>query len=370
MALADIAIYDTGRFVATQGEVSRGVFSSDLLLDHLSIGEASFRAQLDEFIEMTSVRIYAASQDDDGAFRLLSDEQLAGGASPVSFAVARDLDPAKFNTALDAMQGRNLAHMLFSDGSTAVRVDAMLAFPLYDNKPSEADRSPEGLLIGSFNNHTVRVWAIVAGNVESPILGNRYEELVFDHFDLARTPISMLIHGQEAAMGMTIVGLDLFGNLGLRSGEAVLGFRVEIEPSPGNPIMFNVIGAGGEDQKTLGQNVTEMTQPEDFAFFGSVGGGSSGGMSGIGGIAGRGFGSGGGISGGGGGGGGGARSPGGGNDTPPPDTADPTPGPSETPGGGGGGGGSEVPIDPNIPGPGGLALLLTAAAMGRKRRRD
>jgi hypothetical protein len=395
-----IAYFDTGRFIADGGRgssrdsVQHGVFSSHVRIDNLTIGETSFHAQLDEIIEVGAVRIYDA--DDDGRFRLLSDNDIAYGgpsAGPVRFALARDLDPDRYRTALDVMQGRTLGHMIASDGSRPVRIDAMLAVPIYDNKPGAVDGAPEVLLFGELRHPQVlRVTAIIGGSPDEPLLGPKTAVLTAGDFNRGRTGVTMIMSippdvDSELPVRISIVGLDLYAHLGLDAGVEARGVRIEIPPfedgqgsgDQAGPAVIGVIGACTEIQRAFAHDQPIVDEPQDIglALGSGSGRGASGGAWGGGGSGGWH------SSGSRGGGGGGSGGPGissqpqlpADNTLPKPVDNDNDPGTSgggdfagnngNGGGGGGGGNGGGAPV----PAPATLPLFTLALLLGRRRAR-
>ncbi len=257
---ATTAPFDTGRFLSVNGEVYAGIFGSSVTVETLTVGEATYRAQLDELIEVASVRIYV-STDQGAEPMLLTDEQLASGEFGVAFGLGREFERTQFATALDVMQGLDLAKMLFTDGSRGVRVDVLLAVPLRDSAPGEFDLSPEALLLGSFANQQVRLGAIIGGNIDQPILAQEPVEVDPNGFLDGRTGVSIVTDVTRDPQPIAIVGLDL-SVLGIGDETAVIGYRLEI--GPGAPAMFNLIGVGRDWQRDLATPIATLEEPQDF----------------------------------------------------------------------------------------------------------
>lgn len=290
-ALASTSSFQTGRFLSGDNEVRAGLFGQNVTIDTLTIGDATYRSERSELMHAMTVRVYADTNG-DGELDLLTDEAMASGRSLVGLAIARELNAGEFSTALSAMQGLSLGHMLYTDGTTPVRVDVLLAVSTYDDRPLEDDGAPEAIIIGSFSEHQVRVTAITAGNVDDPTFAAKTATLDRSHFESARTGMDMLTHNAEKPFAISMVGLDQSGDLGVEEGVEVLGYRVEI--AVGAPAMFNIMGASYEGVGALAREMPELDEEVGF-LGGALGGGGGGGGRGVG----RGFGTGAGFRGGG-----------------------------------------------------------------------
>ena len=344
-AMATPVPFTTGRFVSEDRDVFNGLFSGDVLIDTLTLGDTTYRAELQEFVEAAAIRVYV-DRTGNGSWELLTDEDLAGGAEPVSLALARDLNPADIPTALDAVQGLSISHMLHTTGSAAVRVDVLLTVGIYDDKPTEDDQTPEAIVVGSFRESGPQVTAMIAGHVDEPVFAGRTALLDGNEITAGATGMDILLGNNDTPQGICVLGLDLSGQLGVEEGILAVGYRLEIPA--GQTAMFNIFGAAVEGQRALGEDLQVLDEPE--AFGGALGGGGRSLGAGVG--AGshlprgsrtsfRG-------SGGGGGGGGGGRPP-----FEPKDTPDDP----------------EKPQD--VPAPGSLITLLAGGLIrSRRQRRD
>ncbi len=373
---AGVATFTTARFNSEHGEVFSGTFGNSVVLDSLTIGESTFRATMNEMIEVSSVRV-RIDREGNGQYELLSDEQLASGDAPVSFAFGRQVDHGKYRTALDVMRGRDLARLLMSDGSANVQVDVLLATEILDDRPGSEDNSPEAILVGSFNGRGARVGAIIGGSVDRPILAQSPFEINSDWLAYGESGVNIVLDGFDAPIPISIVGMDLFGALGVKANQSAIGFRLEIPA--GSPAFFNLMGTAHAPQQVAGRAGMEASEQDDFEleFAGSFGGGGYGGGGGgalgsapLRGIAGLGNG---GFRGGGGGGGGGR----GGvplTDLLPPNgengNGETGSGGNNGNGGGHGGGGGSTATPPVVPAPGTIAVLLMAGVFGGRRRRQ
>jgi hypothetical protein len=258
---ASEAPFLSGRFMSDSHEIFSGVFNDDVVIDTLTLGSATYRASMDELIEPLTVRI-SIDSNDDGIFGLLTDEMLRSGKYPAGFALALNMDPADYATALDAMQGLSLAHMIYTDGTTAVQIDVLLIVSLYDDRPAEDDATPELVMIGSMNGHDIAAAAIIGGNVDEPIFAREPLAVSAESFDAGVTGVEMVIRQMARPNEMTIVGLDLSHDLGVEEGVQAIGYRVTI--GPGKPAMINVLGAGLESQRTLAQDMPIVPDVEEF----------------------------------------------------------------------------------------------------------
>jgi len=278
LACASEALFETGRFVSGDREVFSGLFLDDVTIDSVTIGSATYRASMEELIEPLTVRV-RVDERGDGNFTLLTDEMLRSGDHPVTFAVAMGLKLEDYSTALEAMQGLSLAHMLFTDGSATVQIDVLLIASLYDDRPAENDASPEVIVLGSILEHAVSAAAIIGGNVDEPILARDPVPFSADAFRNATTGVEMVMHQSARPNPIAMVGFDLSHDLGVEEGVRALGYRITI--APGKPAMFNVLGAGAESQRALAQDIPIVPNIEDFLLgdFGAAA--TSGGGSGV-----------------------------------------------------------------------------------------
>lgn len=258
---ASEAPFQTGRFVNEGREVFSGTFSNDVLIDALTVGAATYRASMDELIEPLAVRI-SVDSDGDGVFGLLTDEMLRSGAFPAGLAVALQLDPAKFSTALEAMQGLSLAHMIYTDGTSPVQIDVLLVTSIYDGKPTEDDTEPELIVLGSMSGHAITAAAIIGGNVDDPIFAQEPVDMPADLFKASATGMEMVIRQIAQPQTMTIAGLDLSHDLGVQEGVQTIGYRVTI--GKGAPAMIAVLGAGMEAQRVLAQDMPLVPEVDEF----------------------------------------------------------------------------------------------------------
>lgn len=370
--------FATARFLSEHGEVFGGSFGSSVLLDTLTIGEATYRSSMDEMIEAASVRV-RVDRNGDGRYELLSDDEIMRGDGPVSFAFGRNVDSTSYRTTLDVMRGRDLARLLMSDGRAAVQLDVLLTTEIIDDRPDIEDHAPEAIVLGSFNGQGARLAAIIGGNVDQPILARDPVHIDPATIAAGESGVNIVVAGLDAPIPISIVGLDLFGGLGVRGQQSALGFRLEIPA--GSPAFFNVLGTAHAAQQV--DRHTDIDEDHEDAYgFESLGGGGGGGGYGYGGAGRISFaaplrssriGGGGGFRGGGGGGGGGGSGinlsdlmvpgdPGGTNN------GGGSGGSSGGGTGGGSGGGPNQP--PVVPAPGTIALLALAAITGGRRRRD
>jgi hypothetical protein len=261
MSHASEAPFQAGRFLSGEQEVYAGLFLDDVKIDTLTLGSATFRASMEELVEPMSVRI-AVDRDGDGTFEVLSDEQLRAGNAHAGLAVALGLNPEKFPTALEAMQGLSLGHMIWTDGSAAVQIDVLLISALYDDAPSEDDAVPELIVLGSMSTHGVRAAAIIGGNVDEPILAAEPKTFSPDAFAAGTTSIDIVLHNDEKPNAVAMVGLDLSGDLAVQEGVRALGYRIIIDA--GSPAMLNILGSGTDLQRTLAQDLPIVPDIEDF----------------------------------------------------------------------------------------------------------
>lgn len=270
--------FQSGRFVSEDRSVFNGLYATDVRIDALTLGDKTYRAQLGEFVEPADVRIWV-DRTGNGDWDLITDEQLARGGEPVALALARDLHHADYESAIDAVQGLSLSHMLITDGSAAVRVDYLLTAGIFDNHPQENDVSPEAIVMGSLGGRRARLTAMIGGNLDEPILAPDSAVIKEESFAGGRTSMEIVLDSEAGAHAISVLGLDNSGDMDVRRGMMTVGYRLEIPPGP--PAMFNVIGAALEWQHAPNADVLVADEPEEDAFCSWIGGG--GGMASYGG---------------------------------------------------------------------------------------
>jgi len=272
--------YQSGRFLSADREVSRGAFSDSLRIDAITLGHATYRAQRNELVVPSSVRV-SIDRDGDGVFEMLSDEELRSGQAPVGFALGRGVNSADVSTSLEVASALDLARLLYSDGTARVRVDILLSVPLYDDREGETDQYPEALLAGAVGDARMDLYAIVGGNIDEPILAPRHVALAGDDVARGRTGVSMLTQRSDAPYAIGMVGVDLSTGFGVEPGLRTIGYRLEVEP--GAETAFAVFGAGTAMQ--LAEADEELLEEEEpaGASAGSLGGGGGGGFGSFGG---------------------------------------------------------------------------------------
>ncbi len=297
---------DSARFDCNGERVLRGVFAGNLTIDALSMGEGTFTREESQLHPIATVRVWA--QRPGEAWRLLSDEEIASGRATVRIIAARDFQPAP-TTSLDVLGGLSVATMLINDGREAVRIDALLPLGINDNAVGVPDRTPEVVLVGPPPSGPVTLAAIIAGDIDDPVLAEGAAIVTTQAVDEGRSGVAMIWAGSESATPLAMLGFDL-DDLGVHEGVA-LGFRIEIPP--GITLTCKLLGLGEAALSTLARADAASDTFGDFGMIGSGGGGGYGG----GGYGGGGYGGGGGLS-------------------LPPYRVDPSPG--SGPGGGGGGG--------------------------------
>jgi hypothetical protein len=328
---------DNARCLVDGTPVFRGTFAANLVLDSISIGDATFRAEDMKIHGAADVRVLVR---DESGWRTLVDDEIASGAHGVRVVAGRDFLPPP-GTALDAMSSGSIASMLVVDGTRDVRIDVMLPLGVADNAKGRPDRMPEVLLVGPPPRGSIELRALLAGSIDDPVVST--EGLVVDADVAARclSGFAVLFGGATRPLVLAMAGFDLDA-VGATDG-AALGFRVEA--ANGSAAVFKLFGLGDAASVLLG------SAEDPMASLGLVSGGT--------------------IGGGGGGGGGGRR----GRSSLPPAVFIPPSifggggGVSIDGGGGGGGGGSRPPAPPVIPAPAVPMLAAVLALLGNRRRR-
>jgi hypothetical protein len=322
---------ETARFEVDGRSVVHGTFATNVNLDSLTIGEATYTREEGRLHEIVAVRVYAL--DADGHATPVSDEELAAGTAAAAIIAARDLDPWP-QSAIDTLGGLSVATLLLSRGTTAIRVDVMFASPILDDKPGELDKNPEAILIGPPPDGSVRLSALIAGDLDEATEGPVVVSVPLESLKAGRSNVDV-IYGRErpASRPVAFVGYDI-DEFGV-SETPIIGLRLEI---PAGVLMSCKLFAAGKSETQMLASADSpplMAALGDGFYIGRSGGGASSGPLQL-----------------------------------PPPVYPPLNGPGDISGDGGGG---SVPPDndtPVIPGPPAfLALACAYLAAGRRRAR-
>lgn len=343
---------ESARFLHEGAPVVQGTFAGNLMLDAVSIGDATFSRDRSTLHAIAAVRV---SVGGEGRWTPLADEELAAGGAAARIVAARDMVPAP-STAIDTLGGLSVSTMLLADGRDDVRIDVFLPMGVLDDAPGRPDRGPEALLVGPPPSGPVFLRAILAGDIDDPVVAEEPVTVTRDAVDAGRSGAAVIVAGSSRPMNVAMVGYDL-DDLGAHEAGAV-GFRLEVPR--GVTMAFKLFGLGEAPMSVL----ASAAALEDTPLMASLGGGALGFGGGGGGGSGRmhpfptfvgprsyALGGDGGSGGGGGGGVVVGSGSGGGN------------------GGGGGGNHDGGGGDPPVPAPGAVALLALVAAHGPSRRR-
>jgi len=241
--LAVVSTFQTGEFYTTEGAVTRGVFGGDVWIKNCTMGQRTLTTIDGGLGNASAVRVYAAPPGSDD-FALVPDDAIGQPGVPVGFAIGRDLDPASVRTALEAASGFSLSRMLFTHGTDRVRIDMLAAAPQRDNDPDNDDPEPEAIVVGSLKGLNYSITPIIGGEVDAPVLGNPVR-IPDARAAEGETGISILLHGEERPVPISMVGLDLSGDFVLPGEQKLFGYRIEIEPGTSAMIKgwFTGIGA-------------------------------------------------------------------------------------------------------------------------------
>jgi len=229
---------DSARFEIDGKTVLRGIFASDVRLDALSLGEVTYTREAGKLHEIAAVRVSTINAD--GTTRVFSDEELASGSASCRIIAGRDMT-ALPHSALDTLGGLSVATMLMNDGSANVRIDVYFPAGVLDDLPGTVDRKPEAILVGPPPTNAVRLGAIVAGDIDDPVIADGVIEVPPEALEAGRSGVAILFGDFAKPRTIAMVGYDL-DELGVHDGPA-LGFRIEI---PRGVIMGCKIFGGGE----------------------------------------------------------------------------------------------------------------------------
>ena len=260
---------DNARFQLDGKTVLRGVFGGDLRLDSVSLGEATYTREAGKLHEIAAVRVSLTLPD--GSKRILSDEELASGPAPCRIIAGRDVTPWP-SSAIDAMGGLSVATMLINDGSVSVTIDLLFPAGMRDDSPGKVDRKPEAILVGPPPSGSVRLGAIVAGDLDEPVIAEGMIDVPPEAFEAGRSAAAVLFGNVPGAKTIAMVGYDL-DDVGVHNGPT-LGFRIEIPK--GVIIGFKLFGCGESETDMLAS--ADSSHPFLGAFEGGfIGEGSYGG---------------------------------------------------------------------------------------------
>lgn len=269
-AWGDAIPFSSGRFFSDAGEAQAGTYSSPVMLDAVTLGEATFRSEANEFISPADVRVYVEAGADQ--WRLLTHEEMSEPISPVRYALSRDVGSQSVDSVLSALDGRDLTQLLYTDATSNIRIDVVLAAAVMDDQPGAPDRSPEVMLITSVTNGSARLVPVVAGYVDDPVFAGT--TVIADEASTraGATGMSLVLDGIDAAQPMHIVGFDLSDDFGLDEATSPIGYRIELPARSAGVIA--VLGCGRESQ-VLGLGELVLNDEDEVAA-GTLGGGGGG----------------------------------------------------------------------------------------------
>ncbi|MDZ4754770.1 MAG: hypothetical protein SGJ11_09765 [Phycisphaerae bacterium] len=256
--------------------VAHGVFARNLVLDAVTVGDATFTREENRIHSGVDVRVSidggeevrdearsaVGDPDSTGTWRVLGDEEMASGSAPVRIVTARDLHPVP-TTALDTIGGFSISTMLSTDGSSAVRIDVLFPLGVTDNAAGTSDRIPEVLVVGPIPSGAYTLTAILAGDIDDPSLASESAVITAETLDRSRSGVSILWAGGSGASPIAMLGFDL-DDLGAHEGTAI-GYRIKVPA--GVSMTCKVFGLGDPSIQPLG-NVDEL-----LVNLGDVGGG-------------------------------------------------------------------------------------------------
>ncbi|MBL9150268.1 MAG: hypothetical protein JNM94_16385 [Phycisphaerae bacterium] len=264
---------ETARFEVDGRMVVHGTFATNVNLDSLTIGEATYSREEGRLHEIVAVRVYAL--DADGNAVPISDEELANGSASAAIIAARDLEPWP-SSAIDTLGGLSVATLLVSRGTASIRIDVLFAAPILDDKPGEVDKNPEAILIGPPPDGSVRLSALIAGDLDDAIEGPVPISVPLESLKAGRSNVDVIL-GRErpSTEPVAFVGYDI-DEFGV-SETPIIGLRLEI---PAGVLMSCKLFAAGKSEL---QMLASADSPPLMAAlgegynFGRSGGGASSG---------------------------------------------------------------------------------------------
>lgn len=242
---AIVSVFQTGEFYTAEGPVTRGVFATDVWIRNCTMGQRTLTAIDGGLGNAAQVRLYAAPPGTSD-FALIPDDAIGQPGIPVAFGVGRDVDAANVRTALDALSGFSLSRMLLSRGTDRVRIDMFASMPQRDNDPDNNDPEPEAIMVGSLANATVTLTPIVGGEIDAPQLGTPVL-LPEARSAEGEIGISILVSGQTTPFALSMVGMDLSGDLATPPDQKLIGIRMEVEPGPPAMLKAWFTGVGADE---------------------------------------------------------------------------------------------------------------------------
>lgn len=234
-------IFEDGNNVASSG----GKFSKNAEVRVLQVGEKRLAADEDAFHEPVAVSVFT-SKDGAGKFVLLPDAELNSAGSQVQFALSDDIGVSENMSALDAVATPDFGRMLRPEGGKATRMRVFAPLPEIDDNPLIDDKTPEVLVMSAVPGVTITLTPILGGTPdpeqeESLILGLP-KELAPSLFERGKTGIEMMLGGNPAPQQICVFGLDMSGDLGIKEGQNVVGYQLDIPAGSSFPVKIVMVG--------------------------------------------------------------------------------------------------------------------------------
>lgn len=236
-------VFENGENVATKG----GKFSKNVEVRVLQVGDKRLAMDEDAFHDPVVVSVFTSpGQGEKEQFKLIPDAELASPGSQVRFALASDIGSSLNMTALDASATPDFGRMLRPEGAKATRMRVFAPLPEKDNDELLDDKTPELLVMSAVPGVAVRVTPILGGSPDpeqedSLILGLP-RELTPSLFERGKTSIEMMLGDNPAPQQMCVFGLDLSGDLGLKPGQTVVGYQLDVPQGSSFPIKLVLVG--------------------------------------------------------------------------------------------------------------------------------
>ena len=257
-------VFENGQNVASTG----GKFSKNVEVRVLQVGDRRLDMNEDAFHDPVVVSVFTnQGPSDKDDFKLIPDAEMASPESQVRFALASDIGGSPDMTALDAAASPDFGRMLRPEGAKATRIRVFAPLPEKDNDEILDDKTPELLVMSAVPGVAVRLTPILGGSpdpeqADSLILGLP-RELAPSLFERGKTGIEMILGDNPAPQQMCVFGLDLSGDLGLKPGQTVVGYQLDIPAGSSFPIKLVLIGE--QAPSTLANFEDGSTQRLGFA---------------------------------------------------------------------------------------------------------
>lgn len=229
----------------TLGQGNADPFNVNLNVRELKMGSKILSAERGDFRAPAVVVLLA--KDDSGAFTEVPPAAVARDAkSKADFrmGLTPDLDTPEPIQPLDILSTPDLGRMMIEDGSRATRTQIFMTVPELDDNPLANDDSPELLLMGGVPREPVTITPILSGTPGDPdslVFGEPFK-VTASIMSNGLTGLSVTFAAAAAPSPIAVIGLDLSGDLGLKPGQTVVGYQLEVPEGVNVPLKMMPVG--------------------------------------------------------------------------------------------------------------------------------